>query len=157
MALRAAAVAPAAPRLAYRRLLVPLVEGTVSEQAVAIACQLADRGTSVTAVSVIEVPVELPLEAHMIDDEEHARRALSDAAAIGDLYGVAISSHVLRARVAGEAIVNEVREADSELVVIRAVRKRRFGRSAPIFGHTVDFVLKHAPCRVLLVASPGEA
>ncbi len=53
--------------LSYRSILVPVVDRDVSEQAMAIACRLAvERGATVTAVSVIEVPVELPLDAHMV-------------------------------------------------------------------------------------------
>ena len=50
-------------RLAYGHILVPLVDRTVSEQATVIACQLADRGATVTAVTVIEVPMNHKLEA----------------------------------------------------------------------------------------------
>jgi nucleotide-binding universal stress UspA family protein len=117
-----------------------------------IACQLAeDHSAGVTAVTVIEVPVELPLDAHMIEEEGHAKGAVEHAQAIGDLYGVKVAPRVLRARAAGEAIVEESIVARAEVVVLRAPRKRRSQRA---FGKTVDYVLKHAPCRVLVVASP---
>jgi APA family basic amino acid/polyamine antiporter len=145
------------PRVAYRRILVPLVEGDASEQAMAIACQLADQhGASVTAVTVIEVPVELPLAAHMTEEEAHARRVLGEARAIGDLYGVTVTPRVLRARAAGEAIVEEAREARTEIIVLRALRRKRSRGSVQVFGKTVDYVLKHAPCRVLAAASPAD-
>jgi basic amino acid/polyamine antiporter, APA family len=145
------------PRVAYRHILVPLVDTEDSEQAVGIACQLAaDHGAGVTAVSVIEVPVELPLDAHMTEDDEHAKHVLEHAQAIGDLYGVKVAPRVLRGRAAGEAIVEEAIRTPTEIIVLHAPRKKRSRRAVQVFGKTVDYVMKHAPCRVMVAASPGE-
>lgn len=154
---RHSATAPTRPRVAYARILVPLVDSEHSEQAMGIACQLAeDRGAGVTAVTVIEVSVELPLDAHMQEEEAHAKHVLDDAHAIGDLYGVKVASRVLRARAAGEAIVEEAMRASTQIIVLRAPRKQRSRRAVQVFGKTVDYVLKHAPCRVMVAASPGD-
>jgi nucleotide-binding universal stress UspA family protein len=142
--------------VAYRRILVPLIDTSDSERAVAVACQLGvDRGASVSAVTVIEVPVELPLDAHMTDEEAHAKHVLRDAAAIGDRYGVTVAPRILRGRSAGEAIVHEAKRARSEIVVLWAPRRKRLGSKAAIFGRTVDYVMKHAPCRVMVTAAPA--
>jgi nucleotide-binding universal stress UspA family protein len=142
--------------IAYRRILVPIVDREISEQAMAIACRLAaERKTSVTAVSVIEVPVELPLNAHMFDQEEELKPVLAEASAIAELYGVSVEARTLRGRSAGEAIVEEAKLARSELIVLSAPRKPRASRQAPAFGSTVDYVLKHAPCRVMVAAAPA--
>jgi len=149
--------APARPRVAYQRILVPLVDSEHSELAMGIACQLAeDRGAGVTAVTVIEVPVELPLDAHMTEEEAHAQHVLDDARAIGDLYGVKVASRVLRGRAAGEAIVVEAARTDTEIIVLRAPRKLRSRGSVQVFGKTVDYVMKHAQCRVMVAAFPGD-
>ena len=67
----------------------------------AIACRLAaERRTSVTAVSVIEVPAELPLDAHMTDEEEQLKPVLAEASAIAELYGVRVEARILRGRAA---------------------------------------------------------
>jgi APA family basic amino acid/polyamine antiporter len=145
------------PRVAYRRILVPLVDTGDSEQAMGIACQLAeDRGAGVTAVSVVEVPVELPLDAQMLDEDMHAKHVLEHAQAIGDLYGVRVAPRILRARAAGEAIVDEAARRSTEIIVLCAPRKTRSRRSIQVFGKTVDYVMKHSPCRVMVAASPGE-
>jgi APA family basic amino acid/polyamine antiporter len=145
---------PPVEGLAYRRILVP-VAGEESEQAIAVACQLAaEHGASVLALTVIEVRAELPLDAHMIDEEVEAKRLLAATQAIGDLYGVNVVPRTVRARAAGVAIVEEAIAAEAEIVVVRAARKERFGRRARIFGKTVDYVLKHAPCRVMITAPP---
>lgn len=121
-----------------------------------IACQLAaEHGASVTAVTVIEVPVELPLDAHMIEEEAEAKRVLELAHAIADRYGVNASVRLVRGREAGEAIVAEARRANAQIIILRASRKR-IGRRVRVFGGTVDFVLKHAPCRVMIAAAPAD-
>jgi nucleotide-binding universal stress UspA family protein len=148
-------VARAHPRrvLAYHRIVVPLVTGAESETAMALAAELADdRGTSITAVVAIEVPPELPLEAHMLDEERAAKRTLEDAYAIGAARGLSVRTRTRRARVAGEAIVDEAKSVGADLVVMRAPRKEARGCRGRIFGKTVDHVLKHAPCRVMVAA-----
>jgi APA family basic amino acid/polyamine antiporter len=138
---------------AYRRILVPVVAGLESETALELAAELAeDRGSSITAVVVVEVPAELPLEAHMLEDEAEAKRTLEDAHAIGNARGVNVRTRTLRARLAGEAIVDEARRSRADVVVLRAPRSS--GRRK-IFGRTVDYVLKHAPCRVMVAAPPS--
>jgi nucleotide-binding universal stress UspA family protein len=141
--------------VAYRRILVPVIDREISEQAMAIACRLAaERKTSVTAVSVIEVPPELPLNAHMFDEEEELKPILAEASAIAELYGVSVEVRILRRRRAGEAIVEEAKRLKSEIIVLSAPRKLRASRRAPVLGRTVDYVLKHAPCRVMVAAAP---
>jgi len=118
-----------------------------------VAAELAsEHGASITAVVVVELPPSLPLEAHMLAEEAAAQRVLEDAQAIGAARGVRVKTRVLRAREAGEAIVAEAASAEADLVVLRAPRKQRLGRRARIFGKTVDHVLKHAPCRVMVAA-----
>jgi nucleotide-binding universal stress UspA family protein len=159
MAAKRAQPRPArSPVVEYRRILVPLVGSEASEQAVTIACGLAaEHGCSVTALTVIEVPPELPLDAHMLEEEIEAKHLLADAKAIGDLYGVNVAARIVRARAAGAAIVEETETEGKEIIVLRAPRKQRLGRRAAIFGKTVDYVLKHAPCRVMVAAPPPEA
>jgi basic amino acid/polyamine antiporter, APA family len=140
------------PVLAYRRILVPLVAGDESETAMALAAELADDSARLTAVVVVEVPAELPLEAHMLEEEIEAKHVLEDARAIGNARGLHVRTQVLRARVAGEAIVEEANRTSADAIVLRAPREE--GRGRKIFGRTVDYVLKHAACRVMVAAPP---
>jgi basic amino acid/polyamine antiporter, APA family len=138
--------------LAYRRILVPLNSEEESETAMALAAELADdHGSTITAVVVVEVAPALPLDAHMREDEAAAKRVLEDARAIGYARGVNVRTKVLRARLAGEAIVEEAEQCQTDLVVLRAPRS---GRRSRLFGKTANFVLKHAPCRVMVEAPP---
>ena len=141
------------PGLSYRRIVVPLVADEESEAAMALAAELADEhGTSIFAVVAIELPPQLPLEAHMLEEEASARRVLEDARAIAASRGIRVRTRVVRTRQAGEAIVAAAEDVDADLVVMNATRKPRLGRRASVFGRTVRHVLHHAPCRVLVAA-----
>src|SRR5438093_8083102 len=141
------------PGLSYRRIVVPLVDDDESEAAMALAAELADEhGTSIFALAAIELPPQLPLEAHMLEEEAVARRLLEEAREIAAAHGVRIETRIVRTRQAGEAIVAAAEDADADLIVLHAPRKHRIGRRASVFGRTVRHVLHHAPCRVLLAA-----
>ena len=61
------------PGLSYRRIVVPLVAAEESEAAMALAAELADEhGTSIFAVVAIELPPQLPIGAHMLEEEAEA-------------------------------------------------------------------------------------
>lgn len=156
MALRVEQLRSESHPIEYRRILVPLVAGEASEQAVSIACQLAaEHGAIVTALNVIEVPSELPLDALMDEEEEAAKHLLAEAQAIADTYGVRLHQQVARARGAAVAVIEEA-ERGTEIIVLCAPRKPRASGRAPVFGHTVAHVLKNAPCRVMVVAAKAE-
>ena len=75
-----------------RSILVPLCLNGESETAFDIACRIAaERGCSLTAIAVVEVPALLPVDAHMTEEEAAARRLLGRAATIGDTYGIGVT------------------------------------------------------------------
>jgi APA family basic amino acid/polyamine antiporter len=154
---RAAVLIGPAIALEYRIILVPVKPGRMSQEAVDVACRLAtERGASIAAVAVIDVPLELPLDAELPEEEAKADQALDDARAIGELYGVPVLSRVVRARSAGRAIVDEAERRGTQIIVMGAPRRDR-PRRTEIFSDTVDFVLKHAPCRVMVAAGRQAA
>jgi APA family basic amino acid/polyamine antiporter len=152
---------PIGPALAleYRNVLVPVIEQHESEEAIDLACRLAtERGASIVAMTVIEVPLQLPLDADLPERaEERAHDLLDEARAIGDAYGGDVIGRIVRARRAGRAIVDEADRRNSEIIVMGAPRRDARRRHARIFGDTVDFVLKNAPCRVLVAAARQAA
>jgi APA family basic amino acid/polyamine antiporter len=142
--------------LEYRNILVPVKPGRESEEAIDYAARLAtERRASIVALAVIVVPLELPLDTDAAADEaQRADDALDAANAIAELYGVDVTERLLRARSAGRAIVDEAARRDSEIIVMGAPRSERRGR---VLSDTVDFVLKHAPCRVMVAAGRKAA
>ncbi len=141
----------------YRTILVPVLRTAESEEALVAAARLAtDRGARVVVVTVLEIPLDLPLDAQLPGEEE-ATKVLDDAQAIVESYDVRAVTRLLRARRAGQALIDEAARRNAELVVIGASRRRDSGAGVPIFGKTVDFVLKASPSRVLVVAGKRAA
>jgi APA family basic amino acid/polyamine antiporter len=146
-------IGPAAA-LEYRSLFVPLLDGPASDEAMDVAARLAaERGGTLVAAAVIEVPLELPLDARLDGAEEDAHLRLDRARLIGESYGLRVIPRLLRARSPGRALVDELTRRNSEIVVIGA--PRRLHRRS-VFDDAAQFVLEHAPTRVMVVA-PREA
>ena len=154
--LRAPVIIGPGAALEYRNILVPVRPGRESEEAIDFAARLAaERRATIAALAVIVVPLELPLDSDAAADQ--ARRAdvaLDAANAIGELYGVNVTERLVRARSAGRAIVDEATRRNSEIIVMGAPRSEQRGG---VFSDTVDFVLKHAPCRVMVAAGRKAA
>jgi nucleotide-binding universal stress UspA family protein len=152
---------PLGPALAleYRNVLVPIVARHESEEAMDLACRLAtERRASIVALTVIEVPLEQPLDAELPESvEDKANDLLDEARAIGDAYGVNTIGRIVRARRPGSAIVEEAARRHSEIIVMGAPRRDIHRRRGRVFGDTVDYVLKNAPCRVMVAAAPKAA
>jgi APA family basic amino acid/polyamine antiporter len=147
---------PLGPALAleYRSILVPIVAGDESREAVEVAARLAtERAGRIVLLRVIVVPLELPLDADLTEQVEEAHALLDAAYAIVEPYGVRAVERVVRARQAGRAIVEEADRRVTEVVVLGARR----GGYKTIFGSTVEYVLKHAPCRVMVAAGRKAA
>ena len=121
-----------------------------------LACQLASEHASLTALGVIEVPMMVPMDAYMIEEEAAAKRVLDVARTIAHRYGVSFSVRIVRARDAGEAIVQEAIRDNTEIIILSAPCKPRSSGRATLFGRRVLFVLKHSPCRVMVATSPAD-
>jgi basic amino acid/polyamine antiporter, APA family len=120
---------------------------------VATAVRLAqERGAKVTALHVIRVPLDLPVDAALTDEEERAEASIAEAKLLGSDHGVLVEGRIVRARAIGAAIVEVAREADADLIVLGA--SPRWRRQSRFFSPTVEYVLKKAPCEVLIVAFP---
>jgi APA family basic amino acid/polyamine antiporter len=153
--LRAPVVIGPAIALEYRNILVPVKPGRLSEEAIDVASRLAsERSARITTLSVVVVQLEFPVDAVLEEEEAQAHEALDASAAIAELYGVQVIERLARARHAGRAIVDEAERRQSEIIVMGAPRSRLGGA---VFSATVDFVLKHAPCRVMVVAGQRAA
>jgi basic amino acid/polyamine antiporter, APA family len=138
----------AAADIDYDQILVPIVGSRVTDEMMVLACQLAtEKQSSIDALYVIEVPMNLPLDARLTIERARAKQVLEAAATIANQFGVELRPHVITARQAGKAIVAEARERKSEVIIIGSVRKRRIGER--LFGPTVTYVLEHATCEVI--------
>jgi basic amino acid/polyamine antiporter, APA family len=159
----------------FSNLLVPVFGTKLDDDIVATAGRLAaaesEDGDSaaeshLVLVYVIEVPMSLSLDAELPPDREaQARRALERARDIGSEYeDVEVETEIVRARRVGAGIVEAARRANSEAIIIGAEPPSKIrgggkyggiGAAKPAeIGAATEYVLKKAPCRVLLTAPP---
>jgi len=137
----------------FSRILVPMKLGEIGEEMVATAVKLAqERGASVEALHVIRVPLDLSLDAQLLDEEERAAASLAEAQLLGADHGVIVNGHTVRARSIGQAIVEEAERNGVDLIVLGS--SPRWRRQSRFFSPTVEYVLKKAPSEVLIVAFP---
>jgi len=170
-----AALTKQIPEVEFSNLLVPVFGTKLDDDIVATAGRLAaaesedadgEGESRLELIYVIEVPLTEPLDAALPPEREaQARRALERAREVGEEYeDVEVSTEVIRARKTGAGIVEAARRLNSEAIVIGAEPPSkirgggRFGgigaaRPAEI-GSATEYVLKKAPCRVLLTAPP---
>jgi basic amino acid/polyamine antiporter, APA family len=137
----------------YSSILVPLKLGPIGEEMVATAVKLAqESGASVWALHVVRVPMDRPLDEELADEEERATEALAEAQLLGADHSVEVKGKTVRARSIGAAIVDQAKELGVDLIVVGSSPKWR--RQSRFFSPTVEYVLKKAPCEVLVVAFP---
>lgn len=139
------------------RILVPVLgKNEATDRIVALATQMArQRNGHVDILAVIEVPFTLPINAHVEEDEKHAlellERAESVAAQCGTRNGTRVSRRILKARNAGSAIVREAEEQAVDVILMANSPVRVRGAMQQV-DPAVDYVMKNAPCEVLVLS-----
>jgi APA family basic amino acid/polyamine antiporter len=167
------------PEVEFRNILVPVFGTKFDDDIVATAGRLAaaeqeesggdDADSRLDVVYVIEVPLTLPLDADLPPEREaEAQRALERAREVGEEYeDVAVTTEVVRARKVGAGILEAARRSGAEAIVIGGEPPSKIRGGAKIggigaakpaeIGAATEYVLKKAPCRVLLTAPPETA
>ncbi len=140
--------------VSFSRILVPMKLGVIGEEMVATAVALAkEKGARVEAITVVQVPRERMLEAPLPEELAVAAAAsIAEARALGEENDVEVEAEAVRARSIGHAIVDEASRRGADLIVLGS--SPRWRRQSRFFSPTVDHVLKHSPCEVLVVAFP---
>ena len=133
----------------YNRILIPVVGTGADEEAMRLACRLAKKGKGkIWSVRVITVKRSLPLDAEIESEIREAEAILDHIEEVAEEQDYEIETDVLQAREAGPAIVDEAVELDVDLILMGIEYKRRFGQFS--LGNAVPYVLKNAPCPVIL-------
>jgi len=137
----------------YRHILVPTKLGPIGEEVLATAIKLAEeQSAKLTALHVIKVPLDQPLDAPLHDEEERAAASVEEATEIAAEHGVTVDGRIVRARALGPAIVEEAQASGADLILMGSAPRWR--RQSRFFSPTVDYVLRKAPCEVMVVAYP---
>jgi APA family basic amino acid/polyamine antiporter len=164
-----------APEPEFGSILVPIFGTPLDDDIVQTAGRLAGEthddlepaGAVIEAVWVLEVPLALPLEAPLPEAQiRRAREALARAKVVGEEYeGVEVATALVRARRIGEGIVREARRRGVEVIVLAAEEPSRvrggalLGGAGPLenyLGQATKYVVRKAPCRVILTAAPAD-
>ena len=142
--------------IAYRSIVVPLLDREETEHALDLACRVAaDRGARVLLVAPLVVERELPLNAHMNGRLAELKERLESATAVAASYGVSVRRELVRTRPGslGEDIARVAAEHRAELVVVGApvASRRGFSRA---FSRDILLLVRDAPCRVMIATGP---
>jgi nucleotide-binding universal stress UspA family protein len=144
----------------YRRIVVPVLGSEQDTRAIDLAVAIAGHygGCDLTLVYVAEVPQHLPLDADLPDEVTNGEAVLERTAEYAqsgtDTRWQRITTELLQARSASAAIVDEAIERGADAVVLAVENHREHGVITQ--GETVPYVLKNAPCDVVLVRSLAE-
>ena len=134
----------------FHKILVPVAGTRADEEAMELANRLLAKKNNgkICAVHVISIERALPLDAEIESEIRKAEDILNHIESIAEEQGCKIETDLLQAREVAPAIVDEAIEREVDLILIGVTYKRRFGEFS--LGDVVPYVLKNAPCRVIL-------
>lgn len=126
------------------------VQGNGSDkEAVERACDLlTPRRGSLYIVYVIEVERGLPVEAEIPAAASTGEEVLQRMERVAKSNRLNIQAEILQSRHSGPAIVQEAVEKQVDAIVIGIPYTEEYGSFS--LGNTAPYVLKHAPCRVVI-------
>lgn len=133
----------------WSHILVAVSGDEVDSEAIKLACDIARRSKGkVLAVFVIKVKRSLPLDAELETEAKKGMEVLTQAEGIAVDIGSEIETSLIQAREIGPALVDEAIERKADLLIMGMTYRKRFGEFS--LGNTVPYVLKNAPCEVIL-------
>ncbi len=157
----------------YGNILVPVFGTKLDDDIVGTAGRLADAAEApseerprLDVIFVMEQPLTVPLDAPPPHERlEEARDALERAREVGEEYeSVDVETDMVPARSVGAGIVEEARRREVEVIVMGGEPPSRVkggavlggigGSRPPEVGEVTEYVLKKAPCPVLVTAPP---
>ncbi|MGD0167076.1 MAG: universal stress protein [Gaiellaceae bacterium] len=144
------------PEVGFASILVPMKLGDIGEEMMATAVRIAqDRQAAVIALNVIEVPLSHSLDEPLPAEEARAMESLEEAQTLAEENGVPVRSYTVHARSIGAAVVEQAQELGVDLIVLGS--GPRWRRQSRFFSPMVEYVLRRAPCEVMIVSFPEGA
>ena len=163
------------PEVEYGSILVPIFGTELDDDIVGTAGRLAaaaepdspdGRGSRLDVIYVMALPLTVPVDAPAPKEQrERAETALRRAREVGEEYeSVDVATDIVSARTVGAGIVEAARTRGVEAIVMGGEPPTRVRGGAilggigasrpPEIGEVTEYVLRKAPCRVLLTAPP---
>lgn len=138
----------------YERLLVPVDGSEGDERVMSLVAEIVHQHqVSITLIYVVEVQQAMPLDAELPEEIDRGEAILHRAEAIARSRPhhklTTFSTDLLQARSAGAAIVDEAIERGADVIVMAAINRSVHGKLT--MGETVSYILKNAPCEVIVV------
>jgi len=133
----------------FNKILVPVIGTPVDDETMRLACQLAKKSKGkICAVYVITVKRSLPLDAEIRSETAKAEEILDHISTVAEEADYEVETDLLQSREVGPTIVDEAVEREVDLIIMGLSYKRRFGQFS--LGNVLPYVLRNAPCQVLL-------
>jgi len=135
--------------MGFSRILVPVGGSGAAEESMRLACRLARKGKAqIWSVYVITIKRSLPIDAEIESETQKAESILDHVEDVAEEEGFTVETDIVQAREAGPAIIDEAVERKVNLILMGIQHKTRFGQFS--LGSVVPYVLKNAPCPVIL-------
>ncbi|MFH1559866.1 MAG: universal stress protein [Chloroflexota bacterium] len=131
------------------KILVPVQGNSCDDEVLRLAGEIAKGSKAkVHALYIIKVKRDLPLDAEISQETSKAEKVLHHLEQLGRERKCSLEATLLQARDVGPAVVQEAVERRVDLIVMQMPYKKRFGSFT--LGDTIPYILKNAPCRVIL-------
>jgi nucleotide-binding universal stress UspA family protein len=132
-----------------RKILIPVSGEEADDEAIRLACTLGKQHKcEIYVVYVITIQRALPVEMELKPETEKAEQVLAHIKELAEVQSQRIQSSILQTREAGQAIIDAAKAYGADLILIGSRHMERFGRFN--LGSTIPYILKNAPCRVIL-------
>ena len=137
----------------FHKILVPISGTIADEEAMRLACRLAKKDKAkIWVVCVITVKRSLPLDAEIDSEIKKGEDTLDYIERVAEEQDCEVETDLLQAREIAPAIIDEAVERGVDLILMGVTYKVRFGQFN--LGGVVPYVLKNAPCQVILYHQP---
>ena len=120
-----------------------------------VACWIARRDKSkLYAMYVITITRSLPLEAEIESETGKAEQLLEKMEKIAASEDYQIETDLLQAREVAPTIIDEAVERKIDLIIMGVKYQRHFGQFS--LGSIVPYIIKNAPCQVMLYSQYNQ-
>lgn len=133
----------------FHRILVPVTGTDADDETIRTACWIAKRDKSrLYVMYVITIKRSLPLEAEIESETRRAEEILVSMEKIAEGEDYMIETDLLQAREVGPTIIDQAVDRKIDLILMGVKPHSRFGQFS--LGSIVPYVLRNAPCQVML-------